>query len=374
MKIFMFTSVPVTPPWDQGDKNLAYTLASAIPDIQFKILTDMNSENPNGKNLEAMPVYRSLKPTIAHKARVFEYLPKAMSGASAVHLIYRPYWLSAWLLQLSPHLRKSPKLHTVPATADGRSLHPSLFFAEKTVAISEFGKSKLLQAGLENVHFIPAGIRADEWIGLSRDIEIYKRHLGLSGHPVVLFPGHYGNGQGADMMLQAIAKLVVLIPEIRFIFACRIRSYHDEEKERLHRQRLREQGLDYSVRFFHRVSDMKKLIGACDLVALPLETMREKIDIPITLLECLAAGKPVVISDIPPMNELIHRSSSGVNCIGQATPPGDVRALVEAIATLIIDDRLRKNMAKAGEALIRECYNIERISFQYRKLYQEITD
>jgi glycosyltransferase involved in cell wall biosynthesis len=187
-----------------------------------------------------------------------------------------------------------------------------------------------------------------------------------------LFPGHYGKGQGADLLFQAIPEVLSIEPETRFIFACRIRSYQDGQFERYIQLQLKDMGLDYAVRFFHRVIDMKMLIGACDMVTLPLETMRDKLDIPTSLLESLAAKKPIIISDISPMNEIINKEPWGKS-IGIATPPGDVSSLAEAITTLTQNPQLREYMGGRGQKLIRQYYDIQISASKYLKIYQELT-
>lgn len=372
MKILIITSVPVTPPWDQGDKNLAYTLASALPEDNFKILTKKRGDTTKGKNLDGIPVFETNNPSLYQKARVLLNFQKYCVGISAIHFIYRPYWLSSWLLRLSPYIHHYPKLHTVPSTADGRSLNTGLFFSDRIVTISRYGKQKLEAHGIKHVYHIPPGINAAEWGKISNDGKRYKHRLGLSGHPVILFPGHYGKGQGADLMCHAIPGILAQDPDARFIFACRNRSLKDEHHERELRNQLKDDGLDYAVRFFHRVINMKNLIGACDIVALPLETMRDKLDIPTTLLESLAARRPIVITDIPPMNELIKNDQSGDHCIGLATPPGDVHALAEGITRLIQDARLRENMGVRGQELVHSQYDSHVNAGMYKKLYREL--
>ncbi|MGW8249025.1 MAG: glycosyltransferase family 4 protein [Anaerolineales bacterium] len=372
MNIFVITSVPMTPPWDQGDKNLAYHLTRSLPEVRFSVLTQKDGEIPDGHNLERIPVFNSGKPSLVGKAGVFTHLAKVKGDISAVHLIYRPFWISALLLRLLPQLRSYPKLHTVPATADGRSLNANLFFSQRIATISEYGKRALEKQGVENVEHIPPGIEVERWARLADQKESYKNRLGLSGHPVVLFPGHYGKGQGAELMFSAIPEVLSREPMTRFIFACRIRSYQDSQVERVIQQRLKEMQLEHAVHFFHRVPDMKTLIGACDMVALPLETMREKLDIPTSLLEALAARKPIIISDIAPMNEIIKQTPTA-GPVGFATPAGDPNSLAEAIATLARNPEQRECMGESGQELIRRQYDIQICARKYYRIYQEIT-
>jgi len=372
MNVFMITSVPVVPPWDQGDKNLAYALTEALPHHRFRILTTYDGPVPAGANLEPEPIYQSRHPSFNQKVRVYWWLlhhPASVNSRAApdlYHLIYRPYALSSWMCRLLPEFRRRPTLHTVPATADGRPLSHRLFFAHRLVVLSEHGRQALQRLGLANVVHIPPGIAVARWAALRSQTVRWKARLALADHPVLLFPGHYAPGYGADLMLHALPRIVAQVPDVRVIFACRLRSPGDRERERGIQQAVTRMGLAPVVRFYNTVADMRPLIGASDLTVLPLETMRDKVDIPTTLLESLAAGKPVVISDLPPMNELLQGD------VGLATPPGDAEALAQAIVALLKDAKLREHMGQRGQALVRERFDIHRVARQYERLYQEM--
>lgn len=385
MNVFLITSVPLVPPWDQGAKNLAYALTCALSQHRFRVLIARDEPLPSGENLDLEPVYRSTCPSLIQKARVYWWLlsrPVSRFASSDTwhrpdlyHLIYQPYPLSSWLARLLPEFRRGPTLHTVPAAASLRPAVRDLFFADRVVAISEHGRQVLQQLGLENVAYIPPGIEVARWQTLHGQADRLKTRLELAGHPVVLFPGHYGPGQGAEVMFGALPRLVAQVPEVRVVFACRLRSPHDQERERSIRDAVNRQGLAEIVRFYSAVADMETLIGASDLVVLPLETMRDKLDIPTTLLESLAAGKPIVISDLPPMSELVVGAKSHSACqdeVGLAVPLGDSEALALAVAALLTDPGLREHMGRRGQALVRNRFDIQQVARQYETLYREM--
>jgi glycosyltransferase involved in cell wall biosynthesis len=382
MKIFMITSVPMTPPWDQGDKNLAYTLTRALPDIRYKVLTQRNGPHPTGSNLIAEPLYWSRKPSLAQKAYVFSHLLTQgtflarNNGSSKVdlyHLIYRPYLLSSSLFHWLPDFHNIPTIHTIPATSMPHQIKRELFFARRNVVLSQYGYKRLTDLGLDDVVYIPPGIPVDEWEISAEKSARYKKHLELEGHPVVLFPGHYGAGMGSDMMLQAMPQLVSMVPQVIVIFACRHRSADDWQKEHALKDKLTQLGLINSARFYTTHADMKSLISASDLVALPLTSLKNKLDIPTTLLEFMAMGKPIVITDMPPMNEILISETGGSTEVGLAIPPGNPEALAQSLIHLTQDIVLRQRLGRCGHELVRDRYNIVEVAKKYESLYQELT-
>jgi glycosyltransferase involved in cell wall biosynthesis len=118
---------------------------------------------------------------------------------------------------------------------------------------------------------------------------------------------------------------------------------------------------------------MKSLISASDLVALPLTSLRDKLDIPTTLLEFMAMGKPIVITDLPPMNELLISGTDSPTEVGLAVPPASPHALAQALIQLLQDESLRRRFGKTGHELVRDRYNIVNVAKRYKSLYLELT-
>lgn len=377
MNVLMLTSVPMSPPWDQGDKNLAYALTRALPQVGFKVLTTPQMGGPVEANLQPMPLYHNRRPSLLEKARVYSWLRRQPPSSVITHLVYRPYALSSWLMRRLPVMRRS--LHTVPATADQHYLFPGLFFGRRLVTISAYGQRRLQSMGLSGVEHVPPGIFTCDWQALASQGEALKARLGLQGRRVVLFPGHYGPGQGSDVLLQALPGVVRAVPEAVFLFACRIRSNHDRQREAQVQEQLQNAGLQHAARFFNVVPDMKTLVGAADLVALPLQTLRDKLDIPTSLLEAMSAMRPVVISDLAPMNEVLldeygERPPEAQLSAGLAVPVDDAPALGEALVRLLEDGALRQKMGDNAQRLVRKRYDIHRAAARYAQIYQELSN
>jgi glycosyltransferase involved in cell wall biosynthesis len=388
VNVFIFTSVPIEPPWDQGDKNFAYSLINSLPQVQFSGLNSALGPTDLAGNLKLFPVYQGRTPSLIQKAKVMSWLyfrrrqfthtsesrNRLSDPPDLYHLIYRPNRLSSYFFRRLPEFKRRPLIHTVPAAADERLTTRRLFFAERLVALSVYGKQKLENLGLDNISYIPIGIDYSSWQELRYQCRTAKRKLGLDNRPVMLYPGHFGQGYGSKMIIEALESIAKYIPDIRLIFACRIRSTQDFELESTIRRDIAQKGLDQNIIFYHTVSDMRTLIAASDLVTLPLETMRDKVDIPTTLLEALAAGKPILTTDLAPMNEIFDRLDgwSADDCVGVAVKPGDLNGFVRSAIELLSNAYLRERMGALGQKLIEQRYNICHVASQYENLYLEI--
>lgn len=96
-----------------------------------------------------------------------------------------------------------------------------------------------------------------------------------------------------------------------------------------------------AVQWLGPVEDMAGLLSEVHIVCLP--SYRE--GLPKALLEALAAGRPVVATDVPGCREAVHH---GVN--GLLVPPRDAEALAEALTRLIGDGPLRAAFGAAGRS------------------------
>jgi len=88
---------------------------------------------------------------------------------------------------------------------------------------------------------------------------------------------------------------------------------------------------------------------------------------PVTVLEAMAMGLPVVATDVPGCREAVVAGETGF-----LVPPRDVDELVRAIQKLVEDPALRRRMGQAGRARAAQRFAIERITAQYLDLYAEL--
>jgi glycosyltransferase involved in cell wall biosynthesis len=103
--------------------------------------------------------------------------------------------------------------------------------------------------------------------------------------------------------------------------------------------------LGKSVRFLEDVADVGGLLAATDLGVLssPSESS------PNALLECLAAGIPVVTTEAPGITEVL-----GGHQLAHTAPPGDAARLASALRELVGDSRLREQLGTENARLSRE--------------------
>ena len=85
----------------------------------------------------------------------------------------------------------------------------------------------------------------------------------------------------------------------------------------------------------------------------------------IVLIEALAAGLPVVASDIPGYRAVLEDGDAGV-----LVPPGDVSVLKNALLSVLRDPRLRRDLSLQGIALA-ERYSWDRVIDEVLEAYDD---
>lgn len=107
----------------------------------------------------------------------------------------------------------------------------------------------------------------------------------------------------------------------------------------------------------------ERIFRTCDIYVLPayFEGM------PVSILEAMAYGKPIVSTPVGGIPELVEDGRNGY-----LVPPGDSAALAARLRTLLADPSLRQRMGGESLLMLGERFNIHRIVEQLVVLYQEI--
>jgi phosphatidylinositol alpha-mannosyltransferase len=172
------------------------------------------------------------------------------------------------------------------------------------------------------------------------DVDRFRRAVPISrwqdGTKNVLFVGRHEPRKGLLELLKAYRILRKTGCDCRLLI---VGSGPQEREARRYVLTRRLRG----VEFLGRVSDDEKaqLYKTADVYVSPA-TGRESFG--IVLLEAMAAGTPIVCSDIHGYKGVVRRGREGL-----LVPPREPKPLAEAIATLLADRQLRGRMGAEGE-------------------------
>jgi hypothetical protein len=110
--------------------------------------------------------------------------------------------------------------------------------------------------------------------------------------------------------------------------------------------------------------DFPKLLEGVDLLLAPVENYRSTVAPPLTWLECMALGIPIISTQAPGIDEILKHNLTGF----VAKSNEELEGLIEKI--LEEEDLLSKVCGKVKE-LIETKYNLKDIAQDYLKLWRE---
>jgi glycosyltransferase involved in cell wall biosynthesis len=186
------------------------------------------------------------------------------------------------------------------------------------------------------VHVIPNGIDADSIRALALTREAARDELGLPpGVPVVGTIGGVTAKKGHVHLVRATASLLARVPDARAVI---VGLPIDPEPVR---RAIGEAGLEGRVLLAGYHPAAARLLPAFDVFALP--SLHE--GMPVSLLEAMALGIPVVASRVGGVPEVVTDGADGL-----LVPPADDGALAAALADVLLDAGRRRAFGEAGPA------------------------
>jgi glycosyltransferase involved in cell wall biosynthesis len=172
----------------------------------------------------------------------------------------------------------------------------------------------------------------------------------------ILFMGRVGERKGAYDILEAVPEVIRSYPDARFILA------GDGDLEKAKRISA-EKGIDRNVEFpgWVKGDDKRAYFRNSDIYLLP--SYHE--GIPVSILEAMAAGLPVISTPVGGIPDAIE---DGVN--GFLVNPGDARAIAEKLVYLLEHPRERKEMGTRNRTKVTDQFDIGGIISQLVSVYE----
>lgn len=119
-----------------------------------------------------------------------------------------------------------------------------------------------------------------------------------------------------------------------------------------------------NVEILGHVNDMCSLLALADVLLFPPTALNGKADVPLTILQAMATGRPVILSDLSQFAKL-----------GDAVlrfPAGNSELAGGLLANLLSQPLYWNAVATKGRRAIAEHFGPERFVEQYRQLYREV--
>lgn len=219
--------------------------------------------------------------------------------------------------------------------------------ADRVLTIGEAMRDDLVQRGIpaEKIDIIPNGVDTGIFQPQVRDEQL-SASLGLSGVPTFGYVSnmdHYRESQ--ETLVRAAAELRDRGSDLHCLLI------GDGPRRELLEALAEELGVTDRVHFLGRVQheQIPAYYSLIDLFVVPRVPERAATFVtPLKPFEAMATGRPVIVSDLPALREIVDEPHRGLSF-----RPGDAVALADVLERLQRDPEEARRLAEAGMAWVR---------------------
>lgn len=223
--------------------------------------------------------------------------------------------------------------------------------AEKVIAVSRDTAGLLLQAGADPAKMltIANGVETE---AIARHRPAFGRDtLGLGGNDqALLCVGRLTLAKGHRYLLEAMRLLAEPMPGVKLLIA------GDGELREELRQLAKSLGVSDRVHFLGSRKDIPDLLALCDLYV--SASVFEGTS--LAVMEAMAAGKPIVATDIPGNLELLEHDATAV-----LVPPANAHMLAEAITRVARNAQLAATLGQNAQQKAHSEFDIMAVIRKY---------
>ena len=222
------------------------------------------------------------------------------------------------------------------------------------IAVSQAGAEFARRLFPGDYHVIPNGVDLDRF---RQDVPVPE--MMRDGRPTVLYVGRFDERKGLPVLLRAMPRVIAAVPSVRLI------AVGGGVLETECRRLARESGIADHVHFPGRAShdELPGYYAGCTVFCSPA-TGGEAMG--IVLIEAMAAGRPVVASDIEGYNEVVTTELDGL-----LVPAGDPVALSAALSRMLRSAELRAALSSRARKRAGE-FAWPGIARRVERVYQQV--
>jgi glycosyltransferase involved in cell wall biosynthesis len=226
------------------------------------------------------------------------------------------------------------------------------------VAVADEVRASIQQLyGYPDPPLIPNGIPTDEYAPNPDTRAQWRQAHGIEPHATVLtHVGRFAPPKNHALLIEAFAQVRADAPLYLLLVG-------GGELENAVREQVAGLGLQGRVRFLGVRADVADILRASDVFVLSSRWEGN----PMSVMEAMAAGLPVVSTAVGGVPELVQHGATGL-----LVPAGDACSLAEAIAQLGCDPARRAAIGNAARQTARERFDVRVMSLAYATLYQQL--
>jgi L-malate glycosyltransferase len=238
-------------------------------------------------------------------------------------------------------------------------------FADCVLANSNAAGNWLLSQGVrpERVHVIPNGINIPRVFGPPDDFPIRRQFNIDRNAPLVMLVCRTDRNKGLEGFLDAVPIVAHRLPAVRFMIVggspCNP-CYEIDIRNLADRRKLTDR-----VIFTGERSDVAAVLREATVAVLP--SLSESFS--NSLLEYMAAGLPVVATNVGGNPEIVEDGKTGI-----LVPPRDPAAMAEAILRVLEAPAMARQLGAAGRERVMKHFSLETVIRRTTELYMALLE
>ncbi len=227
------------------------------------------------------------------------------------------------------------------------------------IAVSQSLKNELIKSGMQEgkINVVHNGIEIEKFI-ISDGQQELKKSLGIQeGENVIGTIGRLSSEKGHTYLIKEFAEVASVLPKIKLLIV------GDGPLRARLEELVREFQLESRVIFTGRRQDIPEILGVMDIFVLPslIEAM------PISLLEALAAKKPVIATNVGDISRVIKNGETGI-----LIEPESINGLSHAVRQLITEPGKAMLLANNGYEVVKSEFSAQKMAQSYAAIYDNI--
>lgn len=192
------------------------------------------------------------------------------------------------------------------------------------------------------------------------EISCFLNEIGLkSGEKIVCSIANLTEQKGHQYLLKAIPAVLSKVPNAHFVLV------GDGDLKQSLMDLADELKISKHIHLLGKRRDISIILSASDAVV--LSSLWE--GFPLVILESFSLGKPVIVTDVGGIKELVTDGETGF-----IVKPKDCDALADAMIKILSDDEKRKEMGIRGREFVSRNFRYDRMIAGMEEVYKGISD
>ena len=349
-------SPPLGAPWTNGSKVLARDIATGLA-AQGRFVSVLATKGAQlDHNVHAITTGNARFAWLTHAATM---------PAEIVHGIFAPTLMNKAALRAITRGRAS--VQTIASLPNAETSLGDVVYADRIVVLSRAAEQRALAEGIspERVVRIRPTVHAPRQPSTERIHAEAKRIAMPNASLRIAFVGDIEHGGGARLMVDACGALrsaVALRSDVVLVMATRAKTPAAEAQRSAIQARANARGV--RLCWAGTSPDIHALLAACDVVALPTNTLFAKVDHPLILLEAMHLGVPVIVTRGTSAYELAEEGGA----LGVEHDASSIGVQLEAL----IDPSARQLQASRAQAFAQSELSTDAMARAYGAVYDAL--